>query len=339
MLLKTETHIHKSRTVARRAAEDAGLNLDDLVIYQAEGKWGWMDADTHVKACDAKAADGTRKRKQRKADTDAPAADATGGGAVVLVGGDVPGGELLPALFDAGDLSIRDDVVLDIPPASLSEPVIGDITEPVADADEAATEVDPVMGEALPPAAEDTGDYQPEPTAQGGDVSNVVPLGSLPQPETEVVVQIATKMLPIAGRSLAEQLLKRYGFTVLIRDAETLELRDTVAPKVKVKASSTANGPHLVRDWSVRPVINSKHHLHVEKILDRIDDAKGNVIELEHIATTFKPSCTYYKMAHRYLLAWLEAAREAEAAGETEQPPGEDVTDGHGLLQLADAAD
>ncbi len=169
----------------------------------------------------------------------------------------------------------------------------------------------------------DTGDYEPEPTAQGVAPANVVPLGTQPLPDGEVVVQIATRMLPYAARSLAEQLLKRYGVTVLIRDAETLALRDTVAPKVKGKAAGSVAGPRLVRDWSVRPVINSKHHLHVEKILDRIDDCNGDVQMLEHLTTTFKPSCTYYKMAWRYLHAKLEEARAAEAAGETETPPGD----------------
>jgi len=190
----------------------------------------------------------------------------------------------------------------------------------------------------LPEPGGDAGDYEPEPTAQGVAPANVVTLGTQPLPDGEVVVQIATRMLPYAARSLAEQLLKRYGVTVLIRDAETLALRDTVAPKVKGKAAGSVGGPRLVRDWSVRPVINSKHHLHVEKILDRIDDCNGDVQMLEHLTTTFKPSCTYYKMAWRYLHAKLEEARAAEAAGESETPPGIDLTADASPL-LADAAD
>jgi hypothetical protein len=343
--MKTDTHNHGSRMAARRAAEAAGLNLDDLVIYQSEGKWGWRGVDEHAAACEADAVRGGGRRKVTEAETvtapvtsDSVAAlvDACDGALAevdAFYGTSVPEGDHpvlvvdqgladafgMGSLVEAGLVRVDADMpAADITVVQPVEPSLGDITEPTAD----------------------TGDYEPEPTAQDTAPANVVTLGTQPVPDGEVVVQIATKMLPFAARSLAEQLVKRYGVTVLIRDAETLELRSTVAPKVKPGkvGGSVAGVPRLVRDWSTRPVINSKHHMHVEKILDRIDDCNGDLQMLELLTTTFKPSCTYYKMAWRYLQAKIEEAKAAEAAGETETPPGVDVTNGADF-QLADAAD
>lgn len=351
MTLKTDTHIHTSRTVARRAAEAAGLNLDDLVIYQAEGKWGWRNAEEHARACEADDARGRGRRNKVTVAEAAPETAPTPSASVV-------------ALVDACNATLAEiDAHCGTGALPADHPVLVVNTE-IADAfglgglvGSGLVRIDAGRGEALdippvptidavpgdhvallPEPGGDAGDYEPEPTAQGVAPANVVSLGTQPLPDGEVVVQIATRMLPYAARSLAEQLLKRYGVTVLIRDAETLELRDTVAPKVKGKAAGSVAGPRLARDWSVRPVINSKHHLHVEKILDRIDDCNGDVQMLEHLTTTFKPSCTSYKMAWRYLHAKLEEARAAEAAGESETPPGIDLTADAPLL-LADAAD
>jgi hypothetical protein len=343
MILKTDTHIHTSRTVARRAAEAAGLNLDDLVIYQAAGKWGWRNAEEYARACEADDARGRGRRNKVTVAEAAPETAPTPSASVVaLVDSCNATLAEIDAHFGTGAVPAEHPVLVVNPEIADTFGLGGLVGSGLVRIDAGrgeALDIPPVPTiDALPEPTVDTGDYEPEPTAQGVVPANVVSLGTQPLPDGEVVVQIATRMLPYAARSLAEQLLKRYGVTVLIRDAETLALRDTVAPKVKGKATGSVAGPRLVRDWSVRPVINSKHHLHVEKILDRIDDCNGDVPMLEHLTTTFKPSCTYYKMAWRYLHAKLEEARAAEAAGETETPPGVDLTGGAPFL-LADAAD
>ena len=357
-----DTYQHKTRTLARRAAESAGLNLDDLVILQnGESKlWGWENAEEHAKACEA--ADRPKRGKSRNAEApgkvetaapdtgllavDMPEATADAGVTVPdeTVGLDVQSAiDAMPAAAHTGLVTVGDttfDVTDPATGALYVSPIQADmhtipvgmdvplLTGPVIDGET----VDLLTGEVMPEGpASDSGEYEPEPTAVG-DRSKVVNLTPPAPADSEVVVQIAGGMLPVAARVLAAQLMKRYGMTVLLRDATTLDLRETIAPKQRSSGGGHAGGPRVVRDWSVRPVINSKHHLHVEKILDRIDDAAGDVGALETILTTFKPSCTYYKMAHRYGMAKLEEAREAEANGETETPPGIEIT-------LAEAAD
>ena len=329
-----DTYQHKTRTLARRVAESAGLNLDDLVILQnGESKlWGWENAEEHAAACES--ADKPRRGKSRKP-AEAPATVEATTADTGILAVDMP--EATP---DAGEAVADETAGLDVQSAIDAMPAgantglvaVGDttfdVTGPVIEGDAVAL----LVGEVMPAEpASDSGEYVPEPTAVDTG-SNVVNL-TLPAPaDGEVVVQIAGGMLPVAARVLAAQLMKRYGVTVLLRDATTLDLRETIAPKQRSSGGGHAGGPRVVRDWSVRPVINSKHHLHVEKILDRIDEAAGDVGALETILTTFKPSCTYYKMAHRYGMAKLEEAREAEANGETETPPGIEIT-------LAEAAD
>jgi hypothetical protein len=83
-------------------------------------------------------------------------------------------------------------------------------------------------------------------------------------------------------------------------------LRATLAAKAPRATSPRA--PRQDRDWTIKPVITSPTNQVVARLVDKIEAARGNAAALA--AFTFRPSNSYYAMAHRY----LEALR-AEAQG------------------------
>lgn len=85
------------------------------------------------------------------------------------------------------------------------------------------------------------------------------------------------------------------------------------APAARPVRASVPRQAKAGRDWTVKPIITSATNQGVQRLIDRIDAARGDAAALE--AFRFSRSSTYYQMAGNFLDALLAQARGAQQAG------------------------
>lgn len=293
-----ETHVYKTRTLARNAAQDNELDLDDLHVCRAgdPAAWGWVPLAHWEAECGVKVAESEF--------------------GPVIVNNEPAVAEVVKRPY----VSMADPTAMPLylPVPFPSAPVV---VEPEADA----------------------GAYEPEPTtvpvpafvdnSEGLLICDV----ELPSFDAagDVFIQIGP-MLPYAAKSDAMAMAKRYQSDVQLTDAAGNVLM-VIGPKGKkaptekpTKPQRTAMGESIDDEGKPqRPPINSTAHKSCEKLLDKIEDASGDLNALLSMVGTqgFKGGYTYGNIVMRYLNAHIVYARTHE----NDNVPGEEI--------LQDAAD
>lgn len=332
-----ETHQHKTKSEALKAIRAAGLDPEsDVTIGRANvGKglmrWGWEvltggfadDADAMVQAAEAEFG----PMQTDEADDDYQSIDAIMARNAARNAGldiDATAGEVAAAVpvvvsFNRVPVGVDSEIahfhVVDYPVARL--PVVppyvpGEVVElaPVVDSTDAT---------------------------EGLLICDAESVAEFPT-EGDTYIQLGP-FLPFEGKNELLNLSKRMGIDGTLSDDMGRVIYRT-SRKVKSGPVSKDGKPRKVAmgaaavgpdSMPVRPPINSVAHKSCEKLLDKIEDASGDLEALLAMVGTpgFKGGFTYGNIVVRYLTAWIEYRRANPA---NDDVPGEEVT-------FAEAAD